>query len=115
MGGYSYGSGKALLFGLGVDLALLQAADFRQQQSAIQSAVRPRGSFAVRARFQMMDPALQAVQSLLHALFIRGGMMQGVIHITDCIIQQGEDFRRGQFFPMRAKSGDVAGERMVKA
>lgn len=63
----------------------------------------------------MMDPALQAVQSLLHPLFIRGGMMQGVIHITDCIIQQGEDFRRGQFFPMRAKSGDVAGERVVKA
>ncbi len=88
---------------------------FRQQrQQQAESAVRP-GFLTVRARFQMMDPALQAVQSLLHPLFIRGGMVQGVIHITDCIIQQGEDFRRGQFFPMRAKSGDVAGERVVKA
>jgi hypothetical protein len=62
----------------------------------------------------MLDPALQAGQSLLHPLFIGGGMVQGVINITDSIIQQGEDIRRGQFFPMRAESGDVAGEGMVE-
>lgn len=74
----------------------------RRQISGSSASSRPiccktKGSL-LSARFQMMDPALQAVQSLLHPLFIRGGMVQGVIHITDCIIQQGEDFRRGQFF-----------------
>lgn len=62
----------------------------------------------------MVDPALQAGQRLLHPLFIRWGMMQGIIHIADRIIEQGEDVRRGQFFPMRAESGNVAGEGMIE-
>ncbi len=62
----------------------------------------------------MVDPALQAGQRLLHSLFIRWGMMQGIIDIADRIIEQGEDVRRGQFFPMRAESGNVAGEGMIE-
>ena len=62
----------------------------------------------------MLDPALQAGQRLLHPMFIGGGMVQGVINITNSIIQQGKNIGGGQFFPMRTESGDVAGEGMVE-
>jgi hypothetical protein len=69
---------------------LLQAADFRQQRQQQANLLKHQRLFAVRARFQMLDPGLQAVKACCTRCS-SAGYGAGVINITDGIIQQGEN------------------------